>query len=646
MWNVDLPSTEYYSHNDGHDRIQTLINEVAAHKEVAIDTETTGLMKWRDIPLYWSMAWQGRRCTLHASIIPYFQQLFADTKKTWIFANAKYDMHMLANVGVRFDGIIHDTQVMHSLLYEDKPHRLKFMAQHLLGWTWADFQDQFGKITNTNSPEHIIRRAEAENMGLLIEYAANDAWGTFHCHQKMKEELGRAQTHSLFWNKPPYINTLLDLFEKVESPYTKVLWKMERKGAKVNRERLEAIRPQAEAELAEIEKEINRRVGFVFNPRSNKMKQEYFYQKCGLTPVKWTKGGKSGVRSPSVDAHALEILAEENDVAALLVKHSEVDKLLGTYAIGLHEWLDPNDRIHSGFNQDTVRTGRLSSSDPNLQNIPKPENDKWNIRGAFIPEPGNCYISADYEQLEMRLLAAAAGERDMISIFERNWDIHMGNASLMFNVPYEDIKAAQKIAKEVKAGKRPVEDLTDYVRKCVEYRGDAKNIGFGLNYGMGATKLARQLKCSKQEAEHKIATYKARYPAVTMFYQEAIEETMRTGYAFTILGRRRNVPEIASYRNDERALGERLAINTQIQGSAADVCKMAQIIIDKLQLDRWYGYEMVTQVHDEINGECPIENAEIVKKEIKEAMEHPFFEDLAVHLGVDINHGTNWAATK
>lgn len=576
-WTVDLPTTLYIAPTRpdaidprcftqlGSYEFQNILNEVKGHKHVAIDTETTGLIRWKDVPLYWSLAYGQRRITLHGSCLTFFQEAFDDQYKEWIFANAKYDAHILANVGIKFAGRLNDTQVMHALLYEEKSHALKDMADHLFGMRWGDFTDLFGKIGKKQSAEERIRTAERENMGMLVEYAANDAWGTLAIHEKLKAELEAAHTHSLFWNVYPYINTLWDYYYKVESRYTKVLWKMERRGIKVDVERFDAIRPQAEAELLRIQQEISNQVGFVFNPNSNDQKKAYFFDQLGLTPIKWTKGGKSGVRAPSVDADVMEQLAETNAVAKLMQDYSERAKLLSTYIIGLREHCDPHGRIHTSYNQHP-RTGRLSSSEPNLQNCPKPENDKWNLRGSFIAEKGKKLICKDYEQLEMRLLAAASLEEDMINIFKRGEDIHMGNAAMIFGLPYDDIVLAKKIDKEVKSGVRPEGDLNDYVKKCLEGRFDAKTLGFGLIYGMGPNKLANALKCTLQEAKAKIATFMARYTAVDKFLQECVEESSKTGYAFTVLGRRRAIPELQSYRRDERSKGERLAVNTPIQG--------------------------------------------------------------------------------
>lgn len=651
-WNIDLPAAEYFelsavqTQPQHAERFQAFINELAAQSVVSIDTETTGLVTWKDIPLYWSVAWGNRRTTLNANLLHYCQSIFADAGKQWVMANAKYDAHILANVGVNLAGKLIDTCVMHSLLYEDKQHGLKYMAKHLCGWTYGDFQDQFGKIGKKQSATDVIRRAENENMRLLIEYAANDAWATLGVYNELVKQLQSALTHSLFRTIPPYIETLWDLYSKVEVPFTKALWRMERHGIKVDRAHLETSEPQAAKEIADVEKEIAREAGFVLNPRSTPQLSEFFFKTRGHKPLKWTKGGKSGVRNPSCDAIFLEHIAHDDPVAKLVLTHRELSKLHGTYIVGFHELLDPHDRIHTRFNQDVARTGRLSSATPNLQNIPRPDNDKWKLRNAFIPEPGHEIIAVDYQQLEMRLLAAAAMERDMIGIFERQWDIHMGNASLMFNIPYEDLQAAKSTDKKVKEGSLPAEAMTEYVLRCLDARNAAKTIGFGLNYGMGPGKLARSLGISHEDAISKINQYKDTYPAVSKFYKEAVEETTKTGYAFTVLGRRRNVPEIASHRHDEQALGERVAINTQIQGSAADVCKMAQINIMKVGIEERYGCRMLLQVHDELVFECPRENVANALEEITDLMEHPFTLDLAVHLAVDAGHGPSWGHAK
>jgi DNA polymerase-1 len=659
-WNIDVPTTRYYgidprTGRDVHtsDQMQQLINALSDnyhHREIAVDTETTGLDTtpvWRpdlntyqaSMPLYFSLAWGNERATLHASLLPYFQNLFKDPYKLWIMANAKYDAHILANVGCVIGGSMVDTCVMHALLYEDKPHGLKFMCKHLAGWSWGDFQEQFGKIGKNQSAEELIRRAEREDFNRLVEYASNDALGTKMVFDLLKAELQRAGTHSLFRDGPFGIETLWDLFHKVEIPYTKTLWRMERHGIKVNKQRLEAARPQAVEHIQRIESRLVQLRGKRININSPMQLREWFDQQ-GLKALKYTKGGKGGNRTPSTDAAFLKHYADMgNESCSLILEHRSYSKLLGTYIDGLHQLLDQDDRIHTRFNQDVARTGRLSSSDPNLQNIPRPENDHWDLRGSFIPREGYTMLCFDYSQLEMRLLAAASLEQSMIDMIHSGRDIHMGNAELVFGLDYADIL-------EAKRKKEAGEPMTSHDKECMAARAAVKAIGFGILYGMGPEKLAASLGLTRSEAEAKIQQFLNAYPAVKAFTDEAIAETLQSGYAFTVLGRRRNIPEIGSRNRTDRSRGERLAVNTQIQGSAADVVKMAQILYDKLNFENMYGCRMILQVHDELVFECPNENVDFMCREIKDVMHFPFPEPLKVFLDVDGGPGQSWGEAK
>jgi DNA polymerase-1 len=673
MWNTDLPTAQYIGHPYATlptrpithpDEIQRVIREVYNTREVAIDTETTGLIRWKDVPLYWSLAWGKQRATLHADLLPLFTPCFQNPNITWILANAKYDMHILANFGHTLVGKWYCVQVMHSLLYDQLSHKLKFIAKHLLNWTWADFQDQFGRINAKQSPAQLIEKAERENFGLLVEYAANDAWGTLKVFEALRAKLQSERTYSLFIRKPPYIETLWDYFTKVASPFTRSLWKMERRGIKVNRAQFAAARPEAEKKIAEIEREITMRAGFALNPNSSIQVGKYM-DSTGLTPLKWTSGGKSGIRRPSWDADSLEHYRHDDPVVGLIIQKREYEKLHGTYIVGLDALVDTYDRIHSSFNQ-TPRTGRISSSDPNLQNIPRPENDQWNLRKAFITDPGYTVIGFDYSQLEMRLLAAAAQEQTMVGVFLRGWDIHAGNASLMFGKSYDDINEAKGLLKKI-AKLSPTDaaqeaetvlpgvltratlygsTLEEYLHACAEDRTGAKSIGFGLNYGMGPNKLANDLGITVQAAKDKIAKYKGTYPAVERFMTETVEEGRASGFAFTILGRRRNIPMIMSSNKVERAQGERLAVNTVIQGSAADITMMAQLSIDTLALDREYDCHTVLQVHDELVFECRTEYVPFAMSNIQEIMEHPFSEELLCPLVAEGGSGDSWGEAK
>jgi len=653
-WNVHLPDAEYYKLDD--EKLDGIIREVCDEKEVALDTETTGLTVWKDVPLFWSLAWGNRRVCMPASTMPAFQKAFADSQKRWIFANAKYDLHMLANVGHFLTGKIIDTQVMHALIYEEQPHDLKSMALQVLGWRWNDFFDTFkpmwvtdweGKNGRKETIGEMLLRFERTDLNKLVEYASNDAYGTLRIYRKLKEELERETIFGLYPNQ--YAN-MADIFFKVEMPFTRVLFNCERHGIKLDIPFLQSIEKPVREDLNKLERRINQLAGRPLNPNSPLQLREYFFNELKVRPVGLSKGGKSGVRNPSVDSTFLEYYKNDVEMAGLLLQHRDLSKLLGTYIEGLQERVDPKGRVHTRFNQDVARTGRLSSSDPNLQNIKSAEDDPYELRRAFVAEEGYELIVVDYEQLEMRLLAAAAMEPKMIGIFESGRDIHMGNAALvfgkMYGITYDDIQAAKKKDKKVKEGQIPPEAMLKKDHDCLFARRAAKAIGFGLNYGMKENKMAKDLGISPEEALEYINEYKATYPAVDQFYAEAIAETQQSGYAFTLLGRRRFLPEIHSLRADERWGAERKAVNNQIQGTAADACRLAMLHCHFSNLEGNYGCRMLLQVHDELIFECPKGHVDEVKEIIRDCMEHPFPTDLAVALPVSMGSGPNWLKAK
>lgn len=655
-WNLSLPPANWFTLNSPN--IEGLVREAADQSVIAIDTETTGLCVWKDIPLYWSLCWGEKRMCMPASTLPAFQKVFADPKKDWVFANAKFDCHMLANVGVHLRGRLIDTQVMHSLIYEEESHRLKDMAQQVLGWRWSDFFDTFKPLTiagedaegrsikERETLQQMLMRFEKEDLPTLVEYASNDAYGTMKIYETLKRELESSNTFSLYDFE---FKTLADIFFKTEVPFTKVLFKCERNGVLINKSYLHSICDPMQKDLHRIEREIVKQTGRALNPNSPPQLREYFIGERKMKPLKMSKGGKTGIKNPSVDADFLEHYGDD-PVARLMLEYREVTRLLSTYAKGLQNAADPFDRVHTRFNQDVTRTGRLSSSDPNLQNIPRPENDKFHMRGAFVASPGMELIVADYEQLEMRLLAAASLEEGMVDIFRRDWDIHMGNAAMVFGpkhgITYEEIDNAKSVEKKVKKGDLPEEALTERMQLALFCRQATKSIGFGLNYGMREGKLARQIGCSKEEALEMIDAYMARYPAVKGFYAEAIRETEQTGFAHTILGRRRYLPAILSSREYDRWEAQRRAVNCQIQGSAADVCRMAMLLCDEANLEERYGCKMLMQVHDELMFECPKENVQECKEIISDAMQHPFFTDLVVDLTISMGTGATWLDAK
>lgn len=682
-WNIKMPDAEYITL--GSSGLDGLVREVIDKKEVAIDTETDGLILHKCRPYYWSMCFKSengreRRITLPADTLGAFKPAFDDYEKKWIFANAKFDMHMLSNLDVNIKGLLVDIQVMHALLFEEMPHELKEIARTLLGWKWTDFTDTFGsmragicvcggtkashfnqagicKKTNCSDfrqvgPLDLLRRAEATNMNMLIDYAANDAFGTWKIFEQLDQDLAKEDTWSLYDNKWPFIRTMRDYYYKTEMPFTRVLFACERNGLRVNKKYLQDIAPGLLKDMSALRSDINRITGRMMKTSGPGL-ADYFVDECGLRPFKMTKGGKSGIQKPSVDEKFLEWVATEHksqpygEVARLLVTHNKIEKQYGTYIEKMPGRLDAQDRVHPRLNQDVARTGRLSSSEPNLQNVTGGEKDVYKLRNSFIAKKGHKLVVADYSQLEMRLLAAASQEPAMMEIFHKNWDIHMGNVSIVYDIPYEDMVEAKKIDKAVSKNDLPESALTDYVKRCLSLRGSIKQIGFGLNYGMKEKAMAARIGCSVEEAVATIDKYMATYPAVRAFFASAAEDARRTGYAFTLMGRRRYLPDIIARDDYTRFRAERQASNMPIQGTAAEVCKMAMInVYEDVELREKYGAAMCLQVHDEIVLECPEETVEIVVPRVREWMEHPFPSDIGVPLTVEIGYGDEWGNAK
>ena len=516
-WNVGLPPAEYYDWDSPG--LDELVNEVMKVPIVSLDTETTGLGRVDDIPLFWSMAWGNRRVCMHAHTLDLFQDAFKDPRKQWVLQNSKFDMHMLANVGIGIAGEVIDVMVMHSLLYEDMPHDLKNMSEQMLGWRWVGFDDTFrfskaGKLTEQSteadlekgglfrSVQDAILWCFHNDLSKLVEYASNDAYGTLQLYHKLEQELMEARTYSCMYPNEPLwlrkqISTLADMFFEYEVPFTKVLFNMERHGVLMDTEylaSLEGLMTEEETAIAREITKISSRKGYaVMNANSSAQMKHYWFDVCGYVPSKWTKGGKNAERSPSTDKDVVEYLISryDDDVAKLHQERTKLVKVKGTYVTGIHKRLDKVGRIHTILNQHIAVTGRLSSSEPNLQNIKRVdedvEEDKYNIRRAFIVPPGQDMIVADYKALEMRLLAIMANEPKMIEIFNKGWDIHMGNAALMYDLDYDDIKKAKKLEDHEWDALEPV--MAQHYRHCLQARQDAKTVGFGQPERQAEVKL-------------------------------------------------------------------------------------------------------------------------------------------------------------
>lgn len=403
---------------------------------------------------------------------------------------------------------------------------------------------------------------------------------------------------------------LTALYREVELPLIPVLVRMERTGIRVDPARLRELGEEFTLRLADIERRAHDIIGAPVNLASPKQLAELLFEKLGLPTARRTKTGYS------TDNEVLEALAREHELPRVILEHRQLAKLKGTYADALARMVNPETgRVHTSFNQTGAATGRLSSSDPNLQNIPVRSEDGRRIRAAFVAEAGNVLVSADYSQIELRVMAHLSGDPDFIAAFQRGEDIH------------------HRTAQEVLTGGLPPDP---------EARRRAKAINFGILYGLSEFGLSRQLGIPRAEAALYIQAYFGRYPRIRQFLDETIERARTTGYVTTIAGRRRYLPELTSKNRNVRQGAERIAMNTPIQGSAADLIKMAMVRVDRAIERHHLHARLLLQVHDELVLEVPgaerDDTIAVVREEMTRVM------PLAVPLVVDVGYGHDWAA--
>lgn len=649
---TELPPAEWVCGTSPERIITEVGNAFLATKEVAFDTETTGLHILADKVLYWSLSWdEGHRtrriCLRNDMLQPYASALKSD--KRWILCNAKFDMHMLANTtGQVLKGVINDVAVQHGLYYEDMSHSLKDINYQLFGWRWNSFEETFGKVNTRDKTDSIGRRlrlAELTDLPRLVEYASNDAFGTLRSYQELRRRMENRPTHSIC---PDRIATLWDYFEQTEAPFTRVLWMCERLGMQVDRAALENLRERILAAELTAKKLLWQAAGRPLNPHSADDVREYVFAQKHYAIRKMTKGGTTGIQQPAVDKNVLADLALEtgDPVLKLIVECKKLHNLHTTFLGGIERMLDKNDRVHTQFNQNEAVTGRLSSKNPNMQNVVHPDNDPFGIRSLIIAMRGMKLGIADYTALEMMLLAEAACDPKLLSIFDRGWDVHMGNASIVFGIDYEEISSSIDLVKKMKKGLVPPEAINDRHKMCVTARQRVKTISYGLNYGMKDRKLSKQLGISLKEAQDLIARYMATYPAVSRFFLEVQQDLERDGCVYTMLGRVRSLPEIGSPVDFERWRAGRQGANTVIQGSAAECAKMAMLRLYEEKLPERTGWFVLSQIHDEIITEGPEETAEEAMQILQQCMENPLWVPLRVKLKASPTIANSWQDAK
>jgi DNA polymerase I len=501
----------------------------------------------------------------------------------------KYDMHVFANHGVRLAGVAHDTLLQSYVLEAHRNHDMDSLAERHLNRRTLLYVEVCGKGVNQLCFDEVaIDRA--------TEYAAEDAEVTLALHEAM-------------W---PHICSdpgLLHVYESIELPTAQVLYEMERRGVLIDRDLLSAQSRELGKRIAELEVRAQELAGQPFNLGSPKQIGEILFGKLGLPVVKKTASGV-----PSTDEEVLEKLAEDYPLPKMLLEHRGLSKLKSTYCDKLPAMADADGRVHTHYGQAIAVTGRLSSSDPNLQNIPIRTAEGRRIREAFVAPTGHRIVSADYSQIELRIMAHISGDTGLLDAFGKGEDIHRATASEVFGVPLGEVTSEQ--------------------------RRYAKVINFGLIYGMSAFGLAANLGIERDAAKTYMQRYFTRYPGVARYMESTRELARRQGYVETVFGRRLWLPEINSPNGPRRSGAERAAINAPMQGTAADLIKLAMIAVSRWISTEGLATRLIMQVHDELVLEVPDSEVERVRSNVPALMSS--VAALKVPLLAEVGVGANW----
>lgn len=584
---------------DDEEELFKLISILEKEREICFDVEATSLrpiqaravgigfcIKEKEgyyVPLNGKL---GREKVL-AALTP----LFENPQIGFFAHNAKYDLHVLANHGIYVAHLSFDTILASYLLNSSsRRHSLDTLSLQYFGKVKTSIKELIGSGKKEISMDQVPLKK-------VTNYCCEDVDYTWRIKQLLSNQLQKRKLEKL-------------LFE-LELPLTRVLAKMERIGMYLDKEKLTAFSEELFKELAETEKEIYKLAGETFNISSPKQLSSILFEKMGIKPLKKTATGLS------TRAEVLEVLAVEHPIAEKILTFRILEKLRSTYADTLpHEVNPETGRIHPTFNQYVAATGRLACQDPNLQNIPVRTKLGRRIRAAFKPQKrGWSYLSADYSQVELRLLAHLSEDPKLIKAFKHGEDIHAFTASLVFEIPLEEVTHQQ--------------------------RQQAKAINFGIIYGQQAYGLSQELGIDIRNAAEFIEAYFERYPRVFDYVDACIRQARKIGKSVTMIGREREIPEIHSSNAVVRNAAERLAINTPLQGSAADMIKLAMLAIDRQLTEKNMASSMVLQIHDELIFETPEEELEELKSVVKKEMENVF--SLKVPLVVDVAIGKNWA---
>ncbi len=527
------------------------------------------------------------------AIMEEFREILESEKIEKTGQNIKYDTIVLKWYGIELGGPFFDTMIAHYLLAPDLRHNMDYMSETYLRYKPVPIETLIGK---KGKDQITMREAPLED---VKEYAVEDADITLQLRRHFEPMLEKEGVTPLFRN--------------IEAPLIKVLADMEFEGVKIDSSFLARYSEALSKQVMDLEAKIHQQVGAPFNIGSPKQVGEILFEKMGIPyPGKKTKSGQY-----STDEEILTDLSKNHPVAADILRHRTLTKLKSTYVDALPRMVNPRTgRIHSSFNQALAATGRLSSNNPNLQNIPIRTPEGAEVRKAFIPrDDRHTLLSADYSQIELRLIAEISGDEAMLEAFIAGQDIHRATAARVFGVPFEEVSTEQR------------------------YR--AKTVNFSIIYGAGATNLSRQLDIKRAEASELIQQYFSQYPGLKAYMEHTVKQAREQGFVSTLMGRRRYLRDIHSKSSLERSNAERMAVNTPIQGTAADMIKIAMTNIHGDFRQKGLETKMVLQVHDELVFDVPLEEVELVKPIIEERM-RTAIPGLRVPIEVGMGVGQHW----
>ena len=591
----------FYQHVNSKLAATQLLKELLQQKSVCFDIETTSLNALEaelvGIAFSWSKG-KGYYLVLPENndealeILTPFKAFFEHPEIEKIGHNLKYDLKVLRNYDIKVNAPLFDTMIAHYLINPDMRHNMDILAETYLNYSPQSITELIGK---KGKNQGTLREVPIEQQ---TEYAVEDADITLQLKEYFQEEMTTAKT--------------LELYQKVELPLVSVLTSMECEGINLDVPFLKTLSVSLAEDIKKLETTIFEIAGETFNLASPKQLGLILFEKLKL--VEKPKKTKTGQYSTAEDV--LSYLAKDHPIIADILDWRSLQKLQNTYVEALPNEINPKTaRVHTVYNQAVAATGRLSSNNPNLQNIPIRTERGQQVRKAFIPRDENhVLMAADYSQIELRIIAALSKDEGMLSAFQNNEDIHRATAAKVFNVALEEVTREQ--------------------------RSNAKTVNFGIVYGVSAFGLSQQTNLNRSEAKELIETYYTTYPKLRAYMQDQVDFARENGYVSTVLGRRRYLKDINSQNAIVRGAGERNAVNAPIQGSAADIIKLAMIAIQRrLQTESWKS-KMLLQVHDELVFDVTKDEIEPLKEMVKNEMENAF--EINVPLVVDIGIGNNW----